>query len=161
MNKHYIVLNPNGHIIDAWSDGPHPEKDPEQALCIREVASYQFHVNGVENPPMFTPSGVPRFKWDGSQIVALTEDEIQSLEQAVVREPTPEEKNEAKLDFLMSLNGMVTPMVTTFSMRTESGNTVEDYVQKYYPKLWGPRHIAKLVEAGILPKEVYERLVES
>lgn len=39
-NKHYIITNAHSHIIDEWSDGPNPEKDTTDAICINEEGTF-------------------------------------------------------------------------------------------------------------------------
>lgn len=77
-NKHYISIREDGAIIDAWSDGPHPEKDIANAICINEKGSYQFRLNhdGEENPPMYEIGHIPLYKWDGSAIIRRTDNEL-------------------------------------------------------------------------------------
>ena len=79
-NHHYITTRPDGAIIDAWSDGPHPEKETTNAICINEQGSYQFRLypGGEENPPIYGMGGIPLYKWDGSQVVSRTENEIEA-----------------------------------------------------------------------------------
>lgn len=35
-NRHYIQSDSQGRIIAGWSDGPHPEMDTSDAICINE-----------------------------------------------------------------------------------------------------------------------------
>lgn len=80
-NKHYIATRPDSAIVDAWSDGPHPEKDTADAICIHK-SGYQLSLNICygfpegydsefpllrpieENPPIYTEDGIPLYKWD-------------------------------------------------------------------------------------------------
>lgn len=162
-NNYYIALDGRGCITDGWSDGPHPERSPSEGICINNRGDYQFKLfpDGEENPFLFNEQGIPLYRWDGKEIILRTEEEI-AADLAALPEPEPtlEEKNESKLDFLMVLNGMVSPPAITFAARANPEPTIEDYIKKYYPKLWGPPHLMKLVEAGIISEEVYERLVE-
>lgn len=77
-NRHYIEVDEAGRITAGWSDGPHPERDAAGAICINEQCGYQFRLfsGGEENPPLRTVDGVPLYKWDGSQIVPRTEEEL-------------------------------------------------------------------------------------
>lgn len=77
-NKHYILLNTSNIIISGWSDGPHPEIDTSKAICINNKGGYQFRLfpDGEENPTLYNNDGIPLYKWNGSQIVKRTEDEI-------------------------------------------------------------------------------------
>lgn len=98
-NRHYITTRPDGAITDAWSDGPHPEKDTAaDAICINERGSYQFRLysGGEENPPIFDMDGIPLYKWDGSQVVRRTKEEIAADKAAIpVPPPTPQEDTDA------------------------------------------------------------------
>lgn len=87
-NKHYIITNVYGHIIDGWSDGPHPRKDTINAVCINEEGEYQFRLfqDGEENPPLYTMDGAPLYKWDGESVQQRTEEEIEVDRSAI---PTP------------------------------------------------------------------------
>ena len=82
-NKHYIATRPDSAITDSWSDGPHPEKDTANAVCINEQGGYQLQLilNGEqteENPPIYTMDGIPLYKWDGEQIIPRTDEEIEA-----------------------------------------------------------------------------------
>lgn len=78
FNRHYIIIRSDGAITDAWSDGPHPEKNITNAICINERGGYQFrlHPGGEENPPIYDKDDIPLYKWDGSQVIQRTEEEI-------------------------------------------------------------------------------------
>lgn len=41
-NKHHITTDLEGRITSGWSDGPRPDKDTTDAICINEQGSYQF-----------------------------------------------------------------------------------------------------------------------
>lgn len=77
-NKHYVVTDAQGRIIDGWSDGPHPDRDTTNAICINQQGGYQFRLSlgGEENPPLHTMDGVPLYRWDGERVMARTDEEI-------------------------------------------------------------------------------------
>lgn len=77
-NKHYIKTRSDGAIIDAWSDGPLPEKETTGAICINERGRYQFkfYLGGAENPPLLDDNGIPLYKWNGSLVIDRTKEEI-------------------------------------------------------------------------------------
>ena len=108
-NRHYITVRPNGAITDAWSDGPHPEKDTTDAICINEKGGYQFRFTpgGEENPPIYTTDGIPLYKWDGSQIVPRTDEEI-AAERAAIPPAPPSEQEQlrADVDFIAAMTGV-------------------------------------------------------
>lgn len=77
-NKHYITTDAQGRITSGWSDGPHPDRDTTNAICINEQGGYQFRLfpGGEENPPLYTMDGVPLYRWDGEKAVPRTEEEL-------------------------------------------------------------------------------------
>lgn len=82
-NRHYIKTRSDGAITAAWSDGPHPEKDTANAVCINDKGGYQLRLilNGKlteENPPIYDMDGIPLYKWDGEQVIHRTEEEIEA-----------------------------------------------------------------------------------
>lgn len=109
-NKHYIATDAQGCITDGWSDGPHPEKDTTNAVCINEEGGYQFRLfpDGEENPQLCTFDGVPRYKWDGQAVRERTEDEI-SADRAGLPEPPPSplEQMRADVDYLAAMQGVM------------------------------------------------------
>lgn len=74
-NRHYIVIDSRNRIIDAWSDGPNPEKDTTDAICIREDGGYQFRIypGGKENPPLYDRDGIPIYKYRNGKIISNKE----------------------------------------------------------------------------------------
>lgn len=109
-NHHYIITRSDGAVTDAWSDGPHPEKDTINAICINEQGGYQFRLypGGEENPPIFDMDGIPLYKWDGSQAVRRTEEEI-AADRAAIPEPIPgpQEQLRADVDFIAAMMGVI------------------------------------------------------
>ncbi|MDE6588985.1 MAG: hypothetical protein K2K53_01295, partial [Oscillospiraceae bacterium] len=77
-NRHYITADAQGRITDAWSDGPHPERDTAGAICITEQGGYQFRLfhGGEENPPLYDMDGIPLYRWDGECVIVRTKKEI-------------------------------------------------------------------------------------
>ncbi len=111
-NKHYITIDAKNHIIDAWSDGPHPERSTEKAVCINEKGSYQVYLSidgkrTEENPRWLTDDGIPLYKWDGKQVVPRTESEI-AADRAAIPAPPPSEQEQlrADIDFLAAMQGV-------------------------------------------------------
>lgn len=108
-NKYYITTGPVGLITDGWSDGPHPERDTDGAICINEQGGYQFrlHPGGEENPPLYTMDGIPLYRWDGAQVVPRTEEEI-AADRAAIPEPPPsaQEQLRADVDFLAAMSNI-------------------------------------------------------
>ncbi len=74
-NKHYIIVDKSNNVISGWSDGPHPEKDITNAICINEQGGYQFclFADGEENPPLFDNDFLPIYKYENEKIIPLTQ----------------------------------------------------------------------------------------
>ena len=117
-NRHYIITDEHSRIISVWSDGPHPEKDTTNAICINEQGGYQLrlypfypwlnsHMRTEENPPIFDMDGIPLYKWDGSQVVRRTEEEI-AADRAAIPAPPPsaQEQLRADVDFIAAMTGV-------------------------------------------------------
>lgn len=108
--KHYITVREDGAITDAWSDGPHPEKDTSDAVCINEHGDYQFsfYAGGEINPAINTFDRIPLYKWDGSEAVPRADEEIEA-ERATAPPPppTPQEQLRADVDFLLAIGGLL------------------------------------------------------
>ena len=100
-NRHYITTDAQDRITDGWSDGPHPNRDTANALCINEQGGYQFRLRpgGEENPPLRTMDGIPLYKWDGEQAVLRSEDEI-TADRAAIPAPPHTPPAEERLDAL-------------------------------------------------------------
>lgn len=97
-NKHYIVTDARGRITDGWSDGPFPDRDATDDICIEEQGGYQFRLapDGEENPALYTEDGVPLYRWDGEVAVLRTAEEIQA-DLAAMRPDPLEAAKEARL----------------------------------------------------------------
>ena len=109
-NCHYVTTDKQGHIISGWSDGPHPERDTANAICINERGGYQFRLRpgGEENPTLYTMDGIPLYKWDGEQAVPRTEAEINADRGAIpAPPPSPQEQLRADVDFLAAMQGVM------------------------------------------------------
>lgn len=109
-NKHYIITRPDDVIINAWSDGPHPEKDISTAICINERGRYQlrFYSGGEENPPIYDIDGVPLYKWDGFQVIRRPDEEIEAERAAIpASPPSTQEQLRADVDFIAAMTGVM------------------------------------------------------
>lgn len=108
-NKHYIEVDDQGCITRGWSDGPHPDMDTTNAICINEEGGYQFRLapGGEENPPLWTMDGIPLYKWEDGQVVPRTEEEL-AADRAAIPEPPPnaQEQLRADVDFLAAMQGV-------------------------------------------------------
>lgn len=108
-NKHSIDVDDRGRIIDGWSDGPHPQREPtNQTVLLTDQGGYQFRLapDGEENPSLHDMDGIPLYKWEDGQVVARTGKEIETDRIAIPEpEPTEIEKMRADIDFLLLLGG--------------------------------------------------------
>ena len=91
-NKHYIKPDSSNRIIDCWSNGPHPDRDTTNAICISDKGGYQFRLfpDGEENPSLYDADGIPLYKWDGQAVVKRTAEEI-AADRAAIPAPPPSE----------------------------------------------------------------------
>ena len=91
-NKHYIKPDSSNRIIDCWSDGPHPDRDTTDAICISDKGGYQFRLfpDGEENPSLYDADGIPLYKWDGQAVKPRTAEEI-AADRAAIPAPPPSE----------------------------------------------------------------------
>ena len=91
-NKHYIKPDSSNRIIGCWSDGPHPDRDTTDAICISDKGGYQFRLfqDGEENPSLYDADGIPLYKWDGQAVVKRTAEEI-AADCAAIPAPPPSE----------------------------------------------------------------------
>ncbi len=108
-NRHYITIDAQNRIADGWSDGPHPDKEAADAICINEQGGYQFRLfpGGEENPTLYTMDGIPLYRWDGEGAVRRSEDEIAADRAArPAPPPTAQEQLRADVDFLAAMQGV-------------------------------------------------------
>lgn len=98
-NKHYIKTRADGAIIDCWSNGPHPDRDTTDAICISDKGGYQFRFTPdvEENPPIYDVDGIPLYKWDGQAVQPRTAEEI-AADRATIPEPPPSEMEQLRAD---------------------------------------------------------------
>lgn len=96
-NKHYILTDEGGRILDGWSDGPIPGRDTAAAVLLREDGSYQFRLTtqGPENPALLSADGIPLYRWDGEQAIARTAEEIAADRSLLPEIKSPEERLDA------------------------------------------------------------------
>lgn len=107
-NRHYITIRSDGAITDAWSDGPHPENDTANAVCINKQGGYQFQLFGVENPPLHDMDGIPLYKWDWERVVPRSEEEIKADRGAIpIPPPSTQEQLRADVDFIAAMTNIV------------------------------------------------------
>ncbi|MBR2131967.1 MAG: hypothetical protein IJ955_05395 [Oscillospiraceae bacterium] len=86
--SHYITVDAQGCITSGFSDA---FREPSETdICINERGGYQFRLfpNGEENPLLFDGIYmIPRYRWDGGQVVRRTQEEITA---DIVAIPKPE-----------------------------------------------------------------------
>lgn len=109
-NHHYITIRKDGSIINTWSDGPFPNEDISDAICINDKGGYQFRLypDGEENPPIYDVDGIPLYKWVNGKIVKRSESEIEKDRSEIPTPPPSEmEKLRADVDYLLAMGGLV------------------------------------------------------
>ena len=96
-NKHYIKPDSSNRIIDCWSNGPHPDRDTTNAICISDKGGYQFRLfpDGEENPSLYDADGIPLYKWDGQAVKPRTAEEI-AADRAAIPAPPPSEMEQLR-----------------------------------------------------------------
>lgn len=96
-NKHYIKPDSSNRIIGCWSDGPHPDRDTTDAICISDKGGYQFRLfpDGEENPSLYDADGIPLYKWDGQAVKPRTVEEI-AADRAAIPAPPPSEMEQLR-----------------------------------------------------------------
>lgn len=108
-NNYYIKIDERNRIIDGWSDGPNPDKDITNAICINEEGSYQFRLypGGEENPNIYTLEGIPKYEYVNNQISLRSEEDIQDdLKNLPEPAPTELEQMRADIDFISVMAGI-------------------------------------------------------
>ena len=76
-NKHYILVNSSGCVVDGFSDAF--RQPTEDAICINERGGYQFRLihDGEENPALFDALyNVSLYKWNGEKVEPRAADEL-------------------------------------------------------------------------------------
>lgn len=109
-NRHYIKIDDRNCIVESWSDGLFPEKDPNGFICINDKGTYQFRLfpDGEENPSLYDQDMIPFYKWDGKKVVPRTEKEIEDDRSAIPPIPPSElEQLRADVDYLLAMGGLV------------------------------------------------------
>ena len=114
-NKHYIKTRDDGAIINYWSDGPHPDRDTTNAICISDKGGYQFRFtpDGEENPPIYDADGIPLYKWNGQAVKPRTEEEI-AADRAAIPAPPPSE-----MELLRADNALLRAQIAAASGRQD------------------------------------------
>lgn len=109
-NKHYIDVDDWGRIVDGWSDGSHPERQPtDQTQLLTEQGGYQFRLQpgGEDNPALWDMDGIPLYKWEDGKVVARTVKEIKADRLSIPSfEPTEIERIRADIDFIAAMGGI-------------------------------------------------------
>ena len=90
MAKHFIITDELGRVLRGFSDDF--EQPDTSAICINEDGGRHFELNGVINPPMTDYNGVALYKWDGKQVVARTQEELDADKPVIVPVPTIDER---------------------------------------------------------------------
>ncbi len=112
-NRHYIKVDKLDRIIDAWSDGPLPDKPTDGAIRINERGGYQLRliIDGVEteeNPLLWAMGCVPLYKWTGTEVERRTSEEIAADIAAIPpAPPSPMEQLRADVDYVMLMTDLM------------------------------------------------------
>lgn len=112
-NKHYIKVDDQGRITDAFSDGPHYGESTEGYTCFNPKGGYQLRliIDGEpteENPNLYTIEGVPIYKYEGEQIKKRTPEEIQAdIDKIPPPPPSQLEALRADVDFVMAMSDLM------------------------------------------------------
>lgn len=72
---HYIQLDDQNRIVKGFSNAF--EQPGVTDICINEHGGRHFELNGHINPPLFNNQGITLYKWDGTQVIERTQQEIQ------------------------------------------------------------------------------------
>lgn len=112
-NKHYITADARGRITAAWSDGPHPDQDITNAICINEQGGYQFRLSpdGEENPQLLSAFGIPLYKYVNGEIVQRSQEELDADYEDLAQQEVPDtitemEQLRADVDYIAALTGV-------------------------------------------------------
>jgi len=140
-NKHYIFADSRDRITDGWSDGPRPDKDTTDAICISEQGGYQFRLfpGGEENPVLYTMDGVP--------LDAYSRDGLRQRRPGIHPRAVANRARAAAGGCGLLGGPTGGDPVSVFEM-----------AKKYYPRLWGKDRLEALVKAGRLSEEEMERI---
>ena len=91
--KHYIRTRDDNAVLELWSDGPLPDKETTDAICINEHGSYQPTIHGHTITSLYNMDAIPLYKWDGADVVERTAEEIEE-ERRSIPEPGPSEQDD-------------------------------------------------------------------
>lgn len=71
---HYIKVNENNRVIDGWSTGATPDKDPSDAVVLRTDGSYEFRLfpTGEDNPVLLTYDDIPLYAYADGEVFRLS-----------------------------------------------------------------------------------------
>ena len=110
-NKHYVKLRDDNAIIGYFSDA---FQQPDADSVLIPGIGYQFRlwpleiesdlVKNPENPNIWTPEGIPMYKWDGSKVVKRSDAEIQA-DITKIPPPMPIPPSDTELMLMEALAG--------------------------------------------------------
>ena len=124
-NKHYIKIDSNGLITEAFSDTFRtPDND---CICINEQGGRHFQINGVINPSLVDADGFFVFKWNGTEIVNATKEEQPEKLAELARQEFKQQREVA---------------LRNLTVTTAAGNTFDaDEVSQ--------QRLARVIQAGV------------
>lgn len=94
-NKHYIRLDDQRNIVYGFSDAF--EQPQEYDICINEHGGRHFELLGQTNPSLRNDQGVYLYRYVDGEVVAKTQEEIQSEIDALPK-PMPIQSAEEKAE---------------------------------------------------------------
>ena len=109
-SKVYIKVDEQGRIVRCEGQYTLPSDlsgwiliDEGEPCDKRNLAQSHYFYGGL-----YTLDGIPRYKWDGTQTILRTEEEIEADRAAMPElEPTEQERLRADVDFLLAMGGML------------------------------------------------------
>ena len=103
MAKHYILTDESGRVLRGFSDDF--EQPAASAICINEDGGRHFELGGIINPPMTDYNGTPLYKYNGSEVIARAQSELNVDVPSITPVPTIEDRvaaiESAMIDLVM------------------------------------------------------------
>ena len=87
-HNHYISINDHNHIILGFSDAFQQPKATDILINDEGGRHFRLFPDSEDNPPLFNDDGVPLYKWDGTQVLARTKEEVEAA-RPIILAPAP------------------------------------------------------------------------
>ena len=108
-SKVYIQIDTEGRILRC--DGGYTTPDDLTGwIEIDEGTGDKYNLcqSHYFDGGLYTEDGIPRYRWDGTQAIERTEEELEADRAAQpVPEPTEQEQLRADVDFLLAMGGVL------------------------------------------------------